>query len=76
MEVQDKIITKLIERDELLEHIVTRMATKEDFNRLSNAQDEMMVILKRLDQERYATTDRIRRLEFDVEKVKMQLHIV
>ncbi len=54
-----------------------RMATKEEMNRrldeIIKGQDQMMVVLLRVDQERAATNARIDRVEGDVETNKSQI---
>lgn len=55
------------------------MVTKKEFAEFKNdtlqGQDEMLVILKRLDQERVFTLDRVQKLEEDVKTIKLQLSI-
>ena len=59
----DNVALKVIENTEAIEDIRKNMVTKEIYNTL----DEMMVILKKLDQERIFTTEWIRRIEGEVE---------
>ena len=66
---EDKIIQKLLEHDERLQLISENMATKADLREVIAGQDKMIGILKRLDQERVFTTEWIRRIEKDVERV-------
>jgi hypothetical protein len=63
---EDKIIKKLIDHDARFDRIEERLdgfVTKTDFN---NRSDQMMVILKRLDQERVFTSEWIKRIESEV----------
>jgi len=70
---EDKIIEKLIEHDELLKQIVTK-AELADFRLEQTAvNDEMLTILKRIDEERYATIEWIRRIEQVVEVHERQI---
>jgi uncharacterized protein YjgD (DUF1641 family) len=57
---EDKVLQKLIEHDERLDRIEENMATKADTRSITGTMDEMMVILKRLDQERVFTVEWIR----------------
>lgn len=87
---EDKIILKLLEHDERLERVegkIDKMLTRDEFTKTS---DQMMVILKRLDEERIFTYSWIRRVEEevgamkmtadrherDLQRVKKELHIV
>ena len=86
---EDKVIKMLLSHEERLERIETNMATKKDFERIVQTQDQMMVILKRLDEERVFTFDHVKRLEAelgvqkqkieeqgqDLNKIKLQLKI-
>lgn len=75
MNMEDKIIEKLVEMDRKIEDIRSEMATKADFNELKTVLDNQGQILQRLDQERIFTLERIKRIEADVEKMKIVLHI-
>ncbi|KKW32824.1 MAG: hypothetical protein UY76_C0016G0011 [Candidatus Uhrbacteria bacterium GW2011_GWA2_52_8d] len=75
MEMGDKIIEKLIEMDQKIDDIRSDMATKIDINELRTVLDNQGVILQRLDQERIFTLERIKRIEADVDKMKVVLHI-
>lgn len=72
---EDKIIQKLIEMDAKLDGVVA----KDDFNSFKkeyfNGQDQVMVILKKLDQERVFTIEWVRRIETDVARIKEVLKI-
>ena len=60
-----------------LEDRVSSLATQESLNRLSGditqSLDDQLVILQRLDQERLFTIERIKRIEADVEELKLRL---
>ena len=63
----DRIASQVTENRERLSKTLTKEEYKKDYNELLRGQDEMMVILTRLDEERVATTGWIRRVEGDVE---------
>jgi hypothetical protein len=67
------IINKLLEHDEKLSSIQDRMVTREDFHQLLQTEDQMMVILKRLDEERVFTTAWVKRIEHMVEEQEKEL---
>lgn len=69
----DKIIQKLLEHDEQLEFICENMATKNEINALLDGQDQMITILKRLDEERIFTIEWVRRIEKEVEEQKKKI---
>lgn len=73
---EEKILDKLIEHGERLEKIEDRLETMPTKDELFSKLDSMVTILQRLDQERVFTTEWIRRIETDVEKIKRELHIV
>ena len=79
MEMGDKIIEKLVEMDQKIDWLHEHTATKEELSalegRLSITLDQQGVILQRLDQERIFTLERIKRIEADVDKMKVVLHI-
>lgn len=65
---KDKIILKLLEHDERLERIegkVDSMITRKEY---LQGYDEMITILRRLDQERIFTIEWVRRMEKEVEE--------
>ncbi len=74
--MQDKIIEKLVEMKEQMKSL----ATKDDLqileHRVIQMFDNQSEILKRLDQERFFTSEHIRRIEADVEMLKRHLHLV
>ena len=76
---EDKVIKKLIEHDELLRPLCEDVkALKTDVKNIANNQEQMITILKRLDEDRIFTHEWVKRLEKDVEdtKVKTQEHEV
>jgi chromosome segregation ATPase len=75
----EKISVKLIEHDELLKPLCEDVKTlKTDIKNIANNQEQMITILKRLDEDRIFTHEWVRRLEKDVEdtKAKTQEHEV
>lgn len=52
---------------------VDNMVTREEFN---TTMDEVLTIVRRLDQERVFTMEWVRRIEADVDRVKKHLHLV
>lgn len=86
---EDLVIKKLLEHDERLQRIEETMATKDNIRGLLDGQDQMMVILKRLDEERVFTYEMVKRIEGRVDflekesgtqrqelnRVKLQLNI-
>ncbi len=72
---EDKIIQKLIEIDAKLDNVVV----KDDLNSFKkeyfNGQDQVLAILKRLDEERTFTIEWVRRIETDVARIKEVLKI-
>lgn len=80
MNMEDKIIQKLIEMDQKIDEMKTELVTKTELfgleNRLNTTLDAQGVILQRLDQERLFTMERIKRIELDVERMKQVLHII
>ena len=72
---EDLIINKLIEIDEKLSAFSTNERVGQLEQKVMQSQDEMMVILKRLDEERLFTIEWVRRIETDVERIKAHLQI-
>jgi len=70
---EDNIIEKLIEHDELLKQIVTKAELADFRLEQTVVNDEMLTILKRIDEERYATIEWIRRIEQVVEVHERQI---
>jgi len=81
----DSIESKMATRDELQsvkDSMVTRdefsvsmdkMVTRDEFN---TSMDEVLIIVRRLDQERVFTLEWVRRIESDLERVKQHLHLI
>jgi len=67
----DALVTKKEFRG--LETKVENMVTREEFN---TTMDEVLTIVRRLDQERVFTIEWVRRIEADVARVKQHLHLV
>jgi len=75
MEMEDKIINKLVEMDAKLDQMSTKselLILREEMNLHFDQQEQ---ILQRLDQERLFTLERIKRIEADVEQMKTILQI-
>ena len=73
--MQDKIIDTLVE----IKTGLKTLASKDDLQALRSDMiqmfDDQSVILRRLDQERFFTSEHIRRIEADVEMLKRHLHL-
>jgi hypothetical protein len=71
--------SQVIERLDSLDTKVDRLETKVDGmvtrDEFHIAMDEVLTIVRRLDQERIFTTEWIRRIESDVDRVKKHLHL-
>jgi uncharacterized protein YjgD (DUF1641 family) len=70
---EDKIIEKLIDHEEQLSEIKQKIATKDDIHEVMQTQDEMMTILKRLDEDRIFTHKWVDRIESDLEQTKSRV---
>jgi hypothetical protein len=68
--VKQDLIAKIDVNNEAISKTLTREEYKKDYNELLRGQDEMMVVLLRIDQEKVATNARIDRVERDVERLK------
>lgn len=80
---EDKIIQKLLEHDEQLSRIVTKDEFSDFRKETLQNQEEMITILKRLDQERIFTIEWVKRIEKEVEehrqeieKIKLKLKVI
>jgi len=62
-----RLTAQVTKNGEAIKETLTREEYKKDYNKLLRGQDEMMVVLLRIDQERAATNARISRVEEDVE---------
>jgi acyl-CoA reductase-like NAD-dependent aldehyde dehydrogenase len=69
----DRMGLQITENSDELSKMLTREEYKKGYNELLRGQDEMMVILTRLDDERVATTAWIRRVEDDVDTNKCDI---
>lgn len=67
---ETKVIQKLIEHGKRFDQLVTEFSEfrDENFNRL----DDIMIILKRLDQERVFSNERVNRIEANVEALRAE----
>jgi len=65
-----RLTAQVTKNGEAIKETLTREEYKKDYNKLLRGQDEMMVVLLRIDQERAATNARIDRVETDVERLK------
>ena len=72
---EDLVINKLIEIDQKLGSYATNARVDALEQRILQNQDEMLVILKRLDEERHFTVEWVRRIEADVDRIKTHLQI-
>ncbi len=80
--VEDKVFAKLLEHDKhfirINEHFnqiedkINKTVTRDEY---LTGQDEVMTILRRLDQGRAFTTEWIRRIEGEITKIKSVLNI-
>ena len=66
----DKIIQKLIEHDERLDRIEKKIDKTVSSTKYTEGYDEMITILKRLDQERIFTAEWVRRIGEEVNNLK------
>ena len=70
----DNLTAIVVEHGERLEQTVTKAEFEEFRKEQSNANDQMISILKRLDEERFATIEWLRRVEREVEDQKKKTH--
>ena len=76
MDMQDKIIDSLVEVKGQIGSLVTKVDDLQaSEHRIVQMLDNQAVILQRLDQERFFTSEHIRRIETDVEMLKRHLHL-
>lgn len=75
----DEINDMVAVTNDRIDTLEQKMVTKDNLSQLRaevlHGQDEQITILRRLDQERLFTPERVRRLEMDVERIKLQLQI-
>lgn len=72
---EDLIITKLVELGEAVGKLASNGRVDHLERQILDHFDEQMTILLRLDQERLFTIERVKRLEVDVERIKLRLQI-
>ncbi|TAL19939.1 hypothetical protein EPN90_02110 [Patescibacteria group bacterium] len=72
---EEKIINKLLEIEEKLGLLATKEELHQFQAEVMDAFDKQWVILQRLDQERIFTTEWIRRIEDDVNRIKAHLKL-
>lgn len=70
---EDKIIQKLLEHDERFDRLLTKDVFNTFKDQYTSDRDEMMVILKRLDQERIFTIEWVKRIEKTVEEQQKEI---
>jgi hypothetical protein len=75
MEMEDKIINAILDVKDDIGQIRNEMATRTDVAEINTRLDQQGQILQRLDQERLFTLERIKRIEADVEQMKVVLKI-
>lgn len=64
---------EVLKHTEAINNLVTNDEFTEKMNKVLDGQDKIMVILTRLDQERVFTIERIRRVEEELNKIKVHL---
>lgn len=69
---EELVIKEIVSLREDVETIKDTMSTKDDIRNLLAAQDEMMVILKRLDEERVFTYAMVKRIEERVDTIEKE----
>jgi len=67
MNNEDKILQKLFEHDSLLVEVVTKSEFHDFKNQVYHAQDEMLTMLRRLDEERIFSAAWVKRVEAEME---------
>ncbi|KKW31143.1 MAG: hypothetical protein UY76_C0065G0006 [Candidatus Uhrbacteria bacterium GW2011_GWA2_52_8d] len=72
---EDKIIEKLLEHDEKFEEMATKSGLSALENKVMTSLDRITVILNRLDEERYFTTEWIRRVEEDLKQTRKTIDL-
>ncbi|MBI2645059.1 hypothetical protein HYW94_02700 [Candidatus Uhrbacteria bacterium] len=70
----DKLTSVVIEHGERLDQTVTKTEFEAFRKEQMNANDQMITILKRLDEERFATIEWLRRVEKEVEDQKKKTY--
>ncbi len=72
----DKLVTKVIDIESQLDTFATKDDLRHVEDRIANALDHQLVILRRLDEERVFMSEWIKRIESEVERIKLHLKIV
>ncbi len=72
---EDLVIKKLAEHDKRFDELVTKPEFQDFKHQVFNAQDQMLTILKRLDEERIFTTAWIQRIENEITAIKAHLKL-
>ena len=72
----ERVIIRVVDIDEKMKGLATQKSLDEFKEETSQNFDKQGVILQRLDQERLFMLERVKRIEADVEKLKVQLHLV
>ncbi len=70
---ENRVINEIIGLKEDVRDIRSTMAIKTDFEKIVRAQNEMLVILKRLDQERVFTNEAIKKMQQEIEEQKQKI---
>ena len=71
----NRVITAVVDLKGDMSGVKERMVTRKQFDEALTNEDAMLVILKRVDEERLATIEWIRRVEGDVVMLKRHLHL-
>lgn len=66
----DKLTDHVLSNTRRLDGIEEKMATKDDINKISNTLDDLVGLMKKRDEEMTFMSDRVTRVEGDVEKIK------
>ena len=70
-----KITEKVKQIDGVIAYELISPSTKDDIEQCLSRDDEILVIVRRLDQERLFTLERIKRIENDVQQLKVSLNL-
>lgn len=80
---EDKIILKLVDLESRMDQFATKVELKSLRDEVMQSQDQMMVILNRLDQERFFTFEHMKQLksrvdihDVDIKNIKLHLNKV
>lgn len=82
MDIQDKIIKKLIEHDEQLALIREHMVTKDDLRQVTDILEGIATSVKRIEEDHTSVVSWVTRVQErvdshdrEINKIKLQLHI-